>query len=220
MKLMKINLFFSTRKNYGTSLGGPEHEYILIEKIDIRNLNKKELNKKINESKEKERYFDDFDENEEINEEESQTIISSLKLTYSCLTLFKYCTYGGSHNFSNFVIVKNKYFTILVDNELLLFNLLNDKFIERFTFLKDGVKNLYINHNFDIRKWNKANDNIFLLIENENITLVELNENNLNKESIINLKIIGHYSFQDNSSLLCNEDNRFYIQKNDCIFLY
>ena len=109
---------------------------------------------------------------------------------------------------------------MLVDNNLLVFNLLNDELIERFTFLEDGDKNLYINKRFDIRKWNKANDNIFLLIENENIKLVELNENNLKKESIINLKIIGHYSFPDNSSLLCNEDNRFYIKKNDCIFLY
>ena len=222
-KIYEINenkFIFCTRKNYGASLGGPAHDYLLIEKIDIRNLNKEELNKKINESKEKERDFYDFDESEEINEEESQAIISSLKLTYSSLTLFKYCTYGGRHNFSNFVILKNKYFTILVDNELLLFNLLNDTFIERFTFLKDGVKNLYINKYFDIRKWNKANDNEFLLIDDGNITLIELNENNLNKESIINLKIIGHYSFQDNSSLLCNEDNRFYVQKKDNILLY
>ena len=78
--------------------------------------------------------YDILDEKGEINEEEPQTIISSLKLTYSCQTLFEYSTYGGRHNFSNFVILKNKYFTILVDNELLVFNFINDKLIERFTF--------------------------------------------------------------------------------------
>ena len=94
---------FCTRIQYEESLRGPAHDYLLIEKIDIRNLKNEDLNKKINELKDKKSNFFEKEEINEEEEEESQAIISSLKLTYSCQTLFKYCTKKGSHYFSNFV---------------------------------------------------------------------------------------------------------------------
>ena len=58
-----------------------------------------------------------------------------------------------------------------------------------------------------------------MLINDDNITLIELNENN----AIINLKIIGYYYLSDASSLLSyegNEGNRFNLDKKDYLLLY
>ena len=69
-----------------------------------------------------------------------------------------------------------------------------------------------------------VNDNEFLLIEEDNITLFELNESNLKEKIIINLKIIGYYYLPNASYLLTDEDNRFYMKKEaeekDNIFFY
>ena len=209
---MKKIIFF-VPINYGASLGGPSHNYLLIEKVYIKDIEKSELEKKMNQLNEKEmNYFYDEDI-EKFDIKESQGIISSLKLTYFSKTLFEYCTYGGSHTFSNFIILKKKYFTILVDNHLLLFNLSDNSLIKRYTFLKYGEKNLYINKFYNIRKWNSVNDNEFLLIEEDNITLFELNESNLKEKIIINLKIIGYYYLSNAFCLLTDEDNKFYMKK-------
>ena len=214
-KIYEINenkLIFCTKKRYGASLGGPSHDYLLIEKVDIKKIGSEEIAQKINEIKKETGGFFLYEENENIDVKESQSIISSLKLYFSCKFLFHYSTYGGSHNFSDLVFLKNNYFIILVDNHLLVFNLLNDILIKRYTFLGGCYYPKII-------KWNSANDKEFLLINNDNITLIELNENN----AIINLKIIGYYYLSDASSLLSyegNEGNRFYLDKKDYILLY
>ena len=212
-KIYEINenkYIFCTKTRYGESLGAPPYDYILIEKVDIRKIENEELNRKINEINDENKVFSfGYEENEKVDVKESQAIISSLKLTYSCKTIFEYSTYGGTHNFSNIVILKNKYFIIFVDNHLLIFNLLNDILIKRYKFLGGCY---YSN----IIKWKNANDNEFLLINNDNKTLIELNE----KNEIINLKIIGYYYLSDASSLSINEENRFYMSKKDSILLY
>ena len=170
----------------------------------------KELNRKINQiNNENEVFSFGYEEKENFDVKESQPIISSLKLTCSYKNLFKYSTYGGTHNLSNFLILKNKYFIIFVDNHLLVFHLLNDILIKRYTF----IGGCYFPN---IIKWKNANDNEFLLINNDNITLIEMNEN----KEIINLKIIGYYYLSDASSLSINEENRFYMSKKDSILLY
>ena len=177
-----------------------------------RKIGSEEIAQKINEIKNETSDFFFYEENDKIDVKESQSIISSLKLYFSCKFLFHYSTYGGSHDFSDLVFLKNNYFIILVDNHLLVFNLLNDILIKRYTFLGGCYYPKII-------KWNSANDNEFLLINNDNITLIELNENN----AIINLKIIGYYYLSDASSLLSyegNEGNRFYLDKKDYILLY
>ena len=222
-KIYEINensYIFCTNKHYGASLRREDYDYLLIEKVE--NIKKNELEKKTNQLNEKERRY--FKEKEKYDIKEFEEIISSLKLTNFSKKLFEYCTLRGSHEFSNFIILKEKYFIILVDNHLLLFNLSYNSLIKRYTFLKYGEKNLYINKFYNIRKWNSVNDNEFLLIEEDNITLFELNESNLKEKIIINLKIIGYYYLSNASYLLTDEDNRFYMKKEgeekDNIFFY
>jgi hypothetical protein len=211
-KIYEINensYIFCTNKHYGASLRREDYDYLLIEKVE--NIKKNELEKKINQLNEKERRY--FKEKEKYDIKEFEEIISSLKLTNFSKKLFEYCTLRGSHEFSNFIILKEKYFIILVDNHLLLFNLSDNSLIKRYTFLKYGEKNLYINKYYNIRKWNSVNDNEFLLIEEDNITLFELNESNLKEKIIINLKIIGYYYLSNASYLLTDEDNRIYMKE-------
>ena len=80
-------------------MGAPDYDDILIEKVNIKNIEKYELEYKINELEEKEYYFFSYKEIETFDIKESEAIISSLKLTYISKTLFEYCTYGGSHHF-------------------------------------------------------------------------------------------------------------------------
>ena len=185
---IKENQFiFCTRKSYGASMGGPSHDYLLIEKLVLKEINNK-------------------------------------KLACSCETLFKYCTYGGSHRFSNFLFLENEYFLILVDNHLLIFDILRNKLIKRFTILENGIQNLYNDKFLDILKWEK-NDNEFLIIKNGNITLLEFNENDIKGKIDIDLKIVGYSYFDKASYLKTDENNRFYIKNsenddNDCILFY
>ena len=208
-----------TKKHYGISMRGRAYDYLFIEKMNIRDINKTDLEKKLNEfSKGKGVYSLHNKEIEKFDEKESKELISSLKLTCSFKTIFEYSTYRGSHNFSNFQILKNKYFIILVDNNLLIFNLLDNTLIKRYTFLTYGEKDLYKNK-FDIEKW-KNNDNEFLLSNNDYITLIKLDENNIKEKIKIDLKIIGYYCLNDALSLKFDEENSLYYSLNDdCIIL-
>ena len=162
-------------------------DYLLVKKISIENFDKNKLNKKIEE----------FNE----NENESNEILSSLKLTCSCKTLFEYSTYEEVHKFSNYIILKNKLFMILVDNHLLIFNLIDNKLIKRYTIIDDKKNN---DEDIDIKKWS---DNEFFITKDGRIYLFELNENNLK------IKIIDCYDFDKASSIKIDEDNRFYIKE-------
>ena len=219
-KICEINenkFIFCTIKHYGASMGGPGHDYLLIEKGNIIKIGEKELNERIiglNERKSILRYGEN---NDNFDLEKSKKLISSLKSESSFKSIFEYSTYGGSHNFSDYIIIKNKYFCILVDNYLLIFHLLDNDLTKRYTFLKNGEKNLYIGSKYNIRKWNNTNDNKFLLIFDDYIILFELNENYLNGRNVINLKIIGNYNFPNSSSLLTDEENMFYVKKDEIL---
>lgn len=183
-EINKNEFIICINKHYDSmSLG--DFDYLLVKKISIENFDKNKLNKKI----------------EEFNEKESNEIESSLKLTCSCKTLFEYSTYEEVHKFSNYIILKNKLFMILVDNHLLIFNLIDNKLIKRYTII-DDKKQKY--EDIDIKKWS---DNEFLITKDGRIYLFELNENNLK------IKIIDCYDFDKASSIKIDEDNRFYIKE-------
>ena len=211
-KIFEINekeLIFCTNKHYNTTYSGPAHDSLLIEKIKLNNIEPKELEQRLNELNDRD-YESDFhrnyksEENEEnevekFDKNEEKELISSLKLTYSELKLFEYSTWGGKHCFSDYIILKNKYFVIMVDNDILIFNLINGKQIIRYTILPFGEGKSY--------KWNNKDDNEFLLIEKGNLILFKLYEN---KEEEVELKIIGYTYIHDINGLIkINNKNRF-----------
>ena len=211
-KIFEINekeLIFCTNKHYKTTYSGPAHDYLLIEKIKLNNIEPKELEKKLNELNDRD-YESEENEIERFNKNEEKELISSLKLISSNSKLFEYSTYEGEHCFSDYIILKNKYFVIMVDNHILIFNLINGKQIIRYTILPFGEGNSY--------KWNNKDDNEFLLIEKGNLILFELYEN---KEEGVELKIIGYTYIPDINGLIkINNKNRFYRIKDNSILFY
>ena len=106
----------------------------------------------------------------------------------------------------------------MVDFNILIFDILEWKKLKEYEILKEEENNLYIRKNIKIKKWNNINDNEFIMIEKENIFLFELNENSLKD---IELKIIAYSYFPEINELIkIDEENRFFINKNDHILIY
>ena len=206
----------------GASLGGPSHNILLIDLISLKGITKDDINNKLKELKEKDYYYYDEEEfyfgfNKEknkktIDKNEVKKVIESLKLTCDCNQIFEYSTYGGFHNFHGYVIIKNKYFIIMIDNYINIFDLFNGNNLKIYEILIDGENNLY-KARMDIKKWNNNEDNEFFLFENGNIILFELKEE---KAKEIKLKIINQAYFPDikNIEKLSEKNNKFYDMKN------
>ena len=139
------NLIFCTLIHIGASLGGPDHDYLMIEKVKLNNITKEDMAYKIQELYEK---------------EESKRIISSLKLISDCKEILKYSTYEGRHYWSNLVILKQKYFIIMIDYILLVFDLSTGKQMIRYKLFKKE-KRIYI-----IMKLMRFVNGIILMIMN------------------------------------------------------
>ena len=151
----------------------------------------------------------DISEVEIKNKTKSDMKESSLKLESDYNTLFKYATKKGIHRLSNYIILNNKYFLIFVDNHLLIFDLIKSELMKRYTFLNKKK--------YKILKWNKSSDNEFLVIVEDNITLLELNEKNSNGKITLDLKIIGYtyLPLEYYSKFKKLDENRFYISHYD-----
>ena len=194
------NLIFCTLIHIGASLGGPDHDYLMIEKVKLKNITKGDKANKI-------KKLD--------KDEESKKVISSLKLISYCKEILNYSNYGGVI-ISNFIILKQKYFIIMIDYNLLVFDLSTGKQIIRYKIVKKGEKNLYYDRIIEICKWNNVNDNEFFINIKGNITLFELDDNRG-----INLKIIAYSYFPNLKNLIKMEDqNRFYSKEKNHIIIY
>ena len=213
-KIDKQKFIFCSSKFIGPSPGGPKFNIITIEKVELKNITDKEKISKIEDLK-KEDDWDFFEKVEEIDISKSEKMISSLKLTSYCEKFFEYSTYEECHRLSDFFVLKGKYFIIMIDYNLLIFDLSTGKQMIRYEIVMEGKNNLYYN-NYEVGKWNNINDNEFILNINGNITLFELNDS---KE--IDLKIIGYSFFPNIKNLKKIEDeNIFYSNKKEYILIY
>ena len=182
----------------------PAHDYLKIEKAYLINITNKDLT---NNNKEEH----DWDK-----KEESKRKVSSSKLFFFCRELLEYSTYGGYHYFSNLIILKQKYFIIMIDYYLLVFDLSTGEQMARYKIAKKGEKKLYYDKFYEIEKWNSINDNEFFMNEGGYITLFELDDTNG-----ITIKIIA-YSYLPNIGNLnkIENQNRFYSKAEDHILIY
>ena len=126
-----------------------------------------------------------------IDKNEEKEAIESLKLSCECNKIFEYSAYGEFHNFNGYVIIKNKFFIIMIDNYIDIFDLFNGNNLKTYEILIDGEDNLY-KAEMKIKKWNNNEDNEFFLFENGNIVLFELKEEQTKE---IKLKIINQSYF-------------------------
>ena len=201
------------------------YNLLIIEKIELNKIKTNEINEKINRSTKKEsdcrKRFFILENNENFDENEIKKRLESLKLIHHSKKLYSYGrTELGFHKFSSdYIVLKNKYFLIMIDNNILIFDILKGTKLKEYTILEGGDKNLYINRIIKIQKWNSINDNEFIMIDYGNIFLFELIENSLKG---IELKIISYYYFPgiDDLTKLDEEENRFYSNKEDHILIY
>jgi hypothetical protein len=159
-------------------------------------------------------YFrNEKEEKNEINIDELGKLLESLKLTYSSKEIINY-TRG--YHLSNYVILKNKYFIVMINNNIFIIDLIDEKLLKRYEVLIDaiidGKDSLFIYNYMDIQKWNNAEDNEFILFIDKNVILFELNEDEFD---IVNIKILNHSYFPKfaNSQFfkkLSVKQNKFY----------
>ena len=130
-----------------------------------------------------------------------------MKYTHIEQELLDYSTYGSHHYFKGNAILKNKYFIVAIDYNILIFDISSGKQLKRYEILLYGGDNLY-RCNINFRKWNNSKDNQFLINLAGNIILFEL----INEYE---LKIINQIYFKDIKYLkqLNEKSNKFY---NDC----
>ena len=187
-------------KNYEQNFIRDEDEFVL-EKLEIKNDENNEGIKKCGLNESDSGFFTKIGKffKELISKDNNEK--KELIIKY---TIFEYL--------SNYIILKNKYFLILIENNLLILNLLNHQ-----------MKTYYIT-NGNIIKWNCPNDNKFLLIDFCDIILFELIDNNVNEDNIllVDLIITGYIKSNNIQNLIKfnNVQNRFYTKLNNFILLY
>ena len=124
------NLIVSSIKNIGASMIGPAYDYIMLEKIELIDIENASEEQRAN----TEDLFDDFQENVDKNNE-IKKIKSSIKLISNSKIMLEYSTKGGWHDLSNFVVLKKKYFLIMIDHYLLIYNILTDEQMIRYSIV-------------------------------------------------------------------------------------
>ena len=229
--------------------------------FELKNATKEELDKKLSVLKEKGyqsgkkggychkynmfgfpifRGKEEDEENEEKNEglydDEIKKIIESLKLSCSIQKgVNKYNSYDMI-KLSDSIILKNKYFIMLIGNYIFVYDLKEGKELKRYELLIDGIfaemDSLFIPGRLDIKKWNNAEDNEFILIIGKNIILFELteDENNLIKLRILNYSYFPNIMKTNSLRNLYDKNNKFcclgedsediFFKKSNCITLY
>ena len=91
-------------------------------------------------------------------------------------------------NFSDYVVLKNKFFIIMVKNDLLIFNLEKENFLKKYEIKADNNKYFKV----DIKNWNSVGNDEFIMTINNNVILFRLYEEN---SSEINLNILSYGYF-------------------------
>ena len=223
IELDKDNFLFLSEIECGASLGGPEHNVLVIDKIRLREITKSEKEAKLKKLRERDYYdnvdsYYDFRENKnspkKLSEEEIKNLIESLKYTHIQQELLDYSTYGSYHYFRGNAILKNKYFIVAIDNSILIFYINSGKQLKRYEILLYGEDNLY-KCGANINKWNNDKDNEFIINFGGNIIMFELMDEN-------ELKIINQIYFKDIEYLkrLNEKGNRFYDDGTKEVFGY
>lgn len=221
-KIYEINennfIFCKDNYIYGAWRNPHDHNYLELEKVKLVIIKTNEINRKLNDIKKGINDDNYWEDKRKLEENEIKKIFESLKFTHFNRKIFGY---GDKRfqKFSDFVILKKKYFIIMVDYNILIFDILKGKKLKEYEILEEeNIVYKSEDVKIEIKKWNNIDDNEFIMIGKEKIFLFELNENSLKD---IELKIIAYSYFPEINELIkINEENRFYIKKNDHILIY
>ncbi len=223
------NFIFFTKKNLDDTY--TKINKIKIELVELKKVTKKELDNKLVELNKygyhlKNRRFDMFMFDDKINENDKniykdklQKFIKLLKLSCSFDKIIKLKDNANNYHLSSYIIIKKKYFIVLINNAIFIIDIINGKLLKRceilINLILNGNDSLFIYKYMNIQKWNNSEDNEFIIFIEKNIILFELNED---ENNIINLKILNKSYFPniENESIFqkCSEKiNKFYSYK-------
>ena len=199
---------------------------ILFQVVDLKEITKDEINKKLNELNEDDRdylFFCFSKSNKESKvSEESKNILESLKVSCSFKTIFHY-NRGEYSYIKDYIILKSKYMIILLDSSLFILNLDTKEILKKFDIKIAANDKYFIHVHICMKKWYNDVDNNFILFIYGNFYLFELFEEG--KE--IGLKILNHsyfHNFENRGDIekLKEKENKFFIQdySTNSIILY
>ena len=210
---------FCTKKNLNDTYR--KNDKIIIEIVELKEITKQELKDKLFELNNygyhlKSRRFGYYMFDNDINEKDENIYkdklpkyIELLKLSCSFNEIIKLEKRHKRFHLSNYIIIKKKYFMVLIDNSIFIIDLFN------------GNDSLFIYKLINIQKWNNPEDNEFIIFIEKNIILFELNED---ENGVINLKILNYSYFPniDNGTFekLSEKANKFYSQEHPRPYFY
>ena len=205
------NFIFCTDKYCDDSYGGPAHNILIIGKIQLKNMEYNEKEDRLKKTENKD-YYDGNHSNDwclhnkpiNITKEDAKRAIESLKFTANKQQMFKFSEYERFHNIKSYIVLKNKYFVVSIDNKIIIFDFIFCKQLKRYEILIYGEDNLY-KAGINLKKWICKDDNEFFICINGNIILFELTND-------IQLKIINQSYFPEikNLKILNKKKNKFY----------
>ena len=221
IELDKDNFIFCSKIECGPGVMTPPYNVIKIDKIKLREMTIEEKEEKLKRLDEKDYYEDDnyyglehLKPVEKLSKVEVKNVVESLKYTCQNQELLNYSTYDERHYFRGNAILKNRYYIIAIDHNILVFDILSGKQLIRYEILVlvNGKDNLF-KFNANLKKWNNKDDNEFLLNCGENFILLELNND-------MELKIISQSYLNDVKSLkkLNENKNDFYDEGESCYY--
>ena len=202
----KDNFIFCSQINCEVSIGITEHNILIIDRIQLKEISKNEKDEKLREIEESENekyYLGERckQQKNKINEDEVKKVIESLK--YNC----KYNEFfeledKGYHFFRGELIIKNKYLLVGIDHNIILFDIYSGKQLKRYEILIEGIDNLYKQIVY-IQKWNNDSDNEFFMNIYGIIFLFRLTgENNLIIVATFCSKYLANYTkFDENNNI-------------------
>jgi hypothetical protein len=185
--------------------------HLLLNIIELKDIDKNQNNSKNN--------------NLKMNEKLKYSVISKTMFEFNCSNPLVFDT---EIEFSDFVTLKNKYFIVMIEKSILIFNMETREEIKKFEINIDD----YPYFQSDIKKWDCPENDEFIMIVNNNVILFKLNEE---KSKNINLSILNYGYFPElcikktentiiykNLKKINGQKNRFYsynCRLND-IFIY
>ena len=181
-----------------------------IEIIELKEITQSDIDNKICQLEKKKFFYNNFDKEKALKKDKE--LLESLKLACIKKQIIKYNKREYFFN-SNLVIIKKKYFIIMINNHILIFDLNEVNLLKKYEII--NFKKWY-NRDIQIEKWNNEGDNEFFMFIKGNLILFELNEDN---NENIELKVISQLYCSNISYInkLSEKTNKFYsvdFQKN------
>ena len=221
------NFIFCTDEYNEITMLADEHYEFYIEKLDLRQITKDDITNKLKDLNDTQDNYDIISsfhyldkkinkENQKIDKD-SKKVINSLNLTMYFNKQYDDYLYWHDDPLIcyDYIILKNKYFMMMADNYLFVFNLQLGILSKIFTILIEGEKSLYYEKDIKIQRWNSKEENEFILLLRGNLLLFELNENE-------DLKILNLSYFPNINNLkkIKDKENTFYEIKSDSLLIY